>query len=89
MTRQEELQDQLEDTVFALLMNEIMQREGQQIWTEYQKEKEKGSCPPVPKDTDRRMTAFIRKQFREKNDCTGAKPSFVSCGILRWRLVCC
>lgn len=66
MTRQEELQDQLEDTVFALLMNEAMQREGQQIWTEYQKEKKEGTCPTVPKDTNRRMTAFIRKQFQKK-----------------------
>ena len=66
LTRQEELQEQLEDTAFALLMNEAMQREGQQIWTAYQKEKEEGTCPPVPEDTNRRMTAFIHKQFRKK-----------------------
>ena len=32
MTRQEQLQEQMEDTVFALLMNEVMQRESAHIW---------------------------------------------------------
>lgn len=66
MTRHEQLQGQLEDTVFALLMNEVMQRESAQIWTDYQAEKEAGTCLPVPRDTDQRMKAFIRRQFRKK-----------------------
>lgn len=66
MTRHEQLQGQLEDTVFALLMNEVMQRESAQIWTDYQEEKEAGTCLPVPEDTDRRMKVFIRRQFRKK-----------------------
>lgn len=66
MTRQEQLQEQMEDTVFALLMNEVMQRESAHIWTEYQAEKEAGHDLSVPEDTDRRMRAFIRRQFRRK-----------------------
>lgn len=66
MTRHEQLQEQLEETVFALLMNEVMQREGEQIWTDYQAEKEVGTCLSVPRDTDQRMKAFIRRQFRKK-----------------------
>ena len=66
MTRHEQLQGQLEDTVFALLMNEVMQRESAQIWTDYQAEKEAGTCLSVPEDTDRRMKAFIRRQFQKK-----------------------
>lgn len=49
MTRQEQLQEQMEDTVFALLMNEVMQRESAHIWTEYQAEKEAGMIYPFPK----------------------------------------
>ncbi len=66
MTKHEQLQGQLEDTVFALLMNEVMQRESAQIWTDYQAEKEAGTCLSVPEDTDRRMKAFIRRQFQKK-----------------------
>jgi len=66
LTRHEQLQEQLEETVFALLMNEVMQREGAQIWTDYQAEKEAGTCLSVPRDTDQRMKAFIRRQFRKK-----------------------
>ena len=58
MTRQEQLQEQMEDTVFALLMNEVMQRESAHIWTEYQAEKEAGHDLSVPEDTDR-MDAVI------------------------------
>lgn len=66
LTRQEQLQEQMEDTVFALLMNEVMQRESAHIWTEYQAEKEAGHDLSVPEDTDRRMRAFIRRQFHRK-----------------------
>ena len=46
MTRQEQLQEQMEDTVFALLMNEVMQREsGRSI----KRKKRRGMIYPFPK----------------------------------------
>lgn len=60
MNRREELQEHYEDALFALLMSEIAEKEGELAWEENERLKNDPSAA-VPEDVDRRCLQTIRR----------------------------
>ena len=60
MTRIEQLRENYEDALFALLLTEMSQQEGEKLWEENEKLNDDPEFQ-VPEDTDRHCLAAIRK----------------------------
>lgn len=66
MTRREELLEQLEESVFALMMDEVAQEEGRKALEENERLKNDESFV-VPKSTYRKGMTTIKQHFSQKN----------------------
>lgn len=62
MTRRDKLQENYEDALFALLMDEVVEREGQRYLDENERLK-KDPDSAVPEELDRRCLKLIRQTF--------------------------
>ena len=62
MTRREKLQENFEDALFALLMEEVAEQEGQRLLEENEKLKRDPEST-VPPEVDRRCLKTIRRAF--------------------------
>lgn len=59
--RMDELNEQLEDAYFALLLNRYAESEGKKQQEEYEKAAARNELPPVPEDLDAKCRDLIRK----------------------------
>ena len=66
MTKREILLEQLEETVFALMMEDVAKEEGRKALTENERLKV-DECSAVPEAMYRRGLATIRRQFSQQN----------------------
>lgn len=75
MRRREELQERYEDALFALLMDEIAEKEGALAQEENERLKHDPSAA-VPEDVDRRCLQTIRRHFIKQNARTAGRYTF-------------
>lgn len=91
MTRKEELRDNYEDALFALLMESVMEEEGKKLLQENERLKADPEFE-VPEEASRRCVKAIKKAFAKKNGKAAGKVIYrtfskvavvaVLCGLL-------
>lgn len=74
MTRHEQLQEQYEDALFALLMDEIARSEGEKLLKENERLKQDPDAD-IPDDVMRRCRKVINREFSKKNAAKAYKLS--------------
>lgn len=75
MTTREQLQEQYEDTLFAIMMSELAEKEGKQLWEENERLKQDPSAT-VPQEVQKRCIQTIRREFRKRGTRTAARIAF-------------
>lgn len=75
MTRKEELRDNYEDALFALLMESVIEEEGKRLIEENERLKNDPTFE-VPDEVKQRCTKTIRKAFARKNRKSSGKVAY-------------
>ena len=75
MTRKEELRDNYEDALFALLMESVIEEEGKRLIEENERLKNDPAFE-VPDEVKQRCTKTIRKAFARKNRRSSGKVAY-------------
>lgn len=75
MTRKEQLREQYEDALFALLMDEVAASEGNRALEENERLKRDPDAA-VPEETQQKCLQFIEQQFRARSGRSARRTAF-------------